>query len=161
MPGKSTQRRRQRTDNPSNPSDITYRMKIKLIITRRREDIHCALDQHPQFWDCGPTVDAAVGAWIRTHGADFGVELSFPEASFTLTDPKQGVLNEDELLLFATGRSGRAMSIHEREWCLQEIDRVEGFDRKNYEQSDNKRLARGVLSAWVDTSSVAHPNHLG
>lgn len=135
-------------------------MKIKLVITRRANDIHCALDQHPQFWGSGPTVDAAVGAWVRAHGADFGVELSFPEADIDAPNPTLGVLNEDELLSFANARTGRAMTIHEREWCLQEIDRVKGFDRKNYDQADNKRLARGVLSAWIDTSSIVHSNRL-
>lgn len=42
------------------------------------------------------------------------------------------------------------MTPEQREWCLSEIDSVEGYARKDYEASDDGRLARGVLSAWHD-----------
>ncbi|RTL07728.1 hypothetical protein EKK58_00880 [Candidatus Dependentiae bacterium] len=126
---------------------------LKLVITRRNGDIHCALEGNPAVWDCGKTTAEAVGKWIVTHGADHGVQLVVPGtegASPDLPDGSQGVLTEDDLFAFANERTGRPMTIHEREWCLQEIASVEGYNRADYELSDNKGLARGVLSAWVD-----------
>lgn len=38
----------------------------------------------------------------------------------------------------------------QREWCLSEIARVEGYDRKDYEQGTSTDLACGVLDAWTD-----------
>lgn len=38
----------------------------------------------------------------------------------------------------------------QREWCLSEIGRVEGYDRKDFEQGTSTDLARGVLDAWAD-----------
>lgn len=126
---------------------------IRLIITRRADDIHCALEGNPGAWDCGKTTAEAVGKWIVTHGADHGVQLVVPGTEGVdpdLPDATKGELNEDELFAFANDRTGRPMNVHEREWCLQEIAKVEGYNRADYEQSDNKQLARGVLSAWVD-----------
>lgn len=38
----------------------------------------------------------------------------------------------------------------QREWCLSEIGRVEGWDRAEHETDSDKELARNVLSAWTD-----------
>lgn len=43
-----------------------------------------------------------------------------------------------------------AMTTEQREYCLQEIGRVEGYDRSEWEDSTDKDLARGVISAWTD-----------
>lgn len=42
------------------------------------------------------------------------------------------------------------MNPAQRAWCLQQIDRVEGYDRADYESADDSALARGVLNAWTD-----------
>lgn len=42
------------------------------------------------------------------------------------------------------------MTSEMREECLIEIDRVEGYSRKDYESSSDAHLANGVLHAWVD-----------
>lgn len=42
------------------------------------------------------------------------------------------------------------MTAEQREWCLREIDSVEGFDRKDYYGTSDAVLAAGVLSAWQD-----------
>ena len=60
-----------------------------------------------------------------------------------------GKLGESELFAFQDKDNTRVMTIHEREWCLQQIDKVEGFDRAAYEKSDDAQLARGVLHAWL------------
>ena len=43
-----------------------------------------------------------------------------------------------------------ALSPAHREACLVEIDMVEGYDRKDYEQEEDAGLARGVIHAWTD-----------
>lgn len=43
-----------------------------------------------------------------------------------------------------------ALTIAQREWCLKEIARVEGYDRTDYEHDRDHDLARGVLLAWQD-----------
>lgn len=42
------------------------------------------------------------------------------------------------------------MTAEEREWCLSEIDRVEGHSRKDHVDDDDSSLASGVFSAWTD-----------
>ena len=45
----------------------------------------------------------------------------------------------------------RDMSEDQREWCLREIERVEGHYREDHEGiSNDAELARGVLNAWTD-----------
>lgn len=38
----------------------------------------------------------------------------------------------------------------QREWCLSEIGRVEGYDRREYEDSTDSDLAHMVICAWTD-----------
>lgn len=42
------------------------------------------------------------------------------------------------------------MTPDQREWCLVEIESVEGFDRKQHEGSADADLAREVLAAWLE-----------
>lgn len=42
------------------------------------------------------------------------------------------------------------MTPAQREWCLEEIDSVEGYDRKEYEPYSDADLASTVLHAWTD-----------
>lgn len=42
------------------------------------------------------------------------------------------------------------MTPEQREWCLSEIDSVEGYTRLAYEAADDSQLASGVLAAWQD-----------
>lgn len=42
------------------------------------------------------------------------------------------------------------MSEKQREWCLEEIDSVEGFRRADYAEAPDADLARGVLDAWLE-----------
>jgi hypothetical protein len=47
-------------------------------------------------------------------------------------------------------RGGMApMTPEQREECLREIGRVEGYERQDYEGVDDASLARGVLDAWT------------
>lgn len=47
-------------------------------------------------------------------------------------------------------RAGAGLTAAQREWCLQEIDRVEGHSRKDHEGETDAELGQAVLSAWVD-----------
>jgi hypothetical protein len=41
------------------------------------------------------------------------------------------------------------MTIAEREWCLDEIGQVEGYERNEHTQDLDADLARTVIDAWV------------
>ena len=63
------------------------------------------------------------------------------------------VCSIDERVLRAYSRSDillETMTPEQRDWCLSEIESVEGYDRADYESSDDADLARGVLDAWQD-----------
>lgn len=42
------------------------------------------------------------------------------------------------------------LDAEQREWCLREIDKVEGHGRNDYVGADDSTVAAGVLNAWVD-----------
>lgn len=44
----------------------------------------------------------------------------------------------------------RPMSEKEREWCLIQVNDVEGYARKDYEDASDRELAATVLCAWMD-----------
>ena len=59
--------------------------------------------------------------------------------------------NERALRNYASGTdSPQPMTAEQREWCLDEIDGVEGYSRSDYEKHDDSGLASGVLEAWRD-----------
>lgn len=51
---------------------------------------------------------------------------------------------------YISGTSLPQMSEKQREWCLEEIGSVEGFDRADYAELTDADLARGVLNAWLE-----------
>lgn len=57
---------------------------------------------------------------------------------------------ERALRAYITKQPMPAMTPAQRAWCLSEIDLVEGYDRKDYEQETDAGVARGVLNAWTD-----------
>jgi hypothetical protein len=42
------------------------------------------------------------------------------------------------------------MTQAQRDWCLDEIGSVEGYERKDYEHYSNADLGSAVLHAWTD-----------
>jgi hypothetical protein len=68
--------------------------------------------------------------------------------------PDEGcVCGGDERVLRAYNRGQRGlepMTQDQRQWCLDEIRQVEGYDIKDYMQYSDADLANGVLSAWTD-----------
>jgi hypothetical protein len=123
---------------------------INLVITRRPDDIMVHHVDNPAVWDCGKTVSEAIGRWVLTHGKDYGIVIAAPGEENAVLKPEPIELDEDALFAFSGQTTGRPMRPGEREWCLQEIASVEGYERKDYEGCDDRGVARGVLSAWVD-----------
>jgi hypothetical protein len=48
------------------------------------------------------------------------------------------------------GRITEPMTHEQREWCLREIESVEGYDRRDYKDATDAQLASSVLTAWMD-----------
>ena len=61
-------------------------------------------------------------------------------------------MREERMLHAYSGGYGNLppMTAEERNWCLDEIESVEGYRRQDYEASSDAGLARGVLCAWTD-----------
>ena len=47
-------------------------------------------------------------------------------------------------------RAGVALTAEQREWCLQEIGKVEGYKADDYRNLPDVELGGVVLSAWTD-----------
>jgi hypothetical protein len=69
-------------------------------------------------------------------------------------EPDEGcACGGDERVLRAYKRGEgdlKPMTQDQRQWCLDEIGQVEGYDIKDYVQYSDADLAHGVLSAWTD-----------
>ena len=58
---------------------------------------------------------------------------------------------ERVLRLYAGGQSALpVLTPGQREACLSELHRVEGYNRTDYAEATDQELCRGVLYAWVD-----------
>lgn len=57
---------------------------------------------------------------------------------------------ERSLRGWIAGRIETPMTTEQREACLDEIGRVEGYVRADHEAEDDAQLARTTLSAWTD-----------
>lgn len=57
---------------------------------------------------------------------------------------------ERALRAYAAGGQLPPMTLDQREYCLREIDRVEGYRRSDVEPSNDADLARTTLDAWLD-----------
>lgn len=55
-----------------------------------------------------------------------------------------------ERALRAISRGDYELTDSAREWCLGQIDSVEGYERSQYEGDADRHVARGVLDAWTD-----------
>lgn len=57
---------------------------------------------------------------------------------------------ERAIRAYAGGAPMPPMTVIQREWCLREIDSVEGYDRRDHGKAPDDVLASTVLRAWVD-----------
>lgn len=55
----------------------------------------------------------------------------------------------ERVLRYVMEVDGR-LSPGQREWCLSEIDGIEGFKRADYEKSSDADVARTTIDAWLD-----------
>lgn len=62
-----------------------------------------------------------------------------------------GFVHEERALRgWIRGEHKEPMTAEQREWCLGQIERVEGYKRTDYEASADADLAHAVLDAWTD-----------
>jgi hypothetical protein len=76
--------------------------------------------------------------------------LAPADKCFCFGDVEECICPATERGLRIVIRGQAQMSPEQREWCLTEIGRVEGYKRSAYEEDDDATIARGVLSAWLD-----------
>jgi len=55
-----------------------------------------------------------------------------------------------ERALRAISRGDYELTDEAREWCLDQIASVEGYERSHYKDEADRHVARGVLDAWTD-----------
>lgn len=55
----------------------------------------------------------------------------------------------ERVLRFVMETDGR-LAPAQREWCLAEIDSIEGFRRQDYEASTDAEIASATIDAWID-----------
>lgn len=55
-----------------------------------------------------------------------------------------------ERALRAISRGDYELTDEAREWCLDQIASVEGYERSQYEGDADRHVANGVLHAWAD-----------
>ena len=56
---------------------------------------------------------------------------------------------ERALRAYTAGYPMPPMTPEQREWCLAEVDRVEGYSREDYLTATDEQLARAVLLSWA------------
>lgn len=57
---------------------------------------------------------------------------------------------ERALRAWISGQHKEPMTPEQREYCLREIESVEGFSRAQFFGATDAQLASGVLDAWLD-----------
>lgn len=55
-----------------------------------------------------------------------------------------------ERVMRSVVRGDVPLTPEQREWCLAEIAKVEGYDHADYLSDSDVSIARGVLSSWAD-----------
>lgn len=60
------------------------------------------------------------------------------------------VCGNSERVLRAVKNGDVKLTEDQREWCKQEIDKVEGYSRAEYEIASDLDLAHAVLCSWAD-----------
>jgi len=69
-----------------------------------------------------------------------------PPGSF----PCECAPSERALRAWSGGYAAAPMTVEQREWCLGEIGRVEGWTASDHTADTDADLARNVMSAWTD-----------
>lgn len=61
----------------------------------------------------------------------------------------QSATGAEKVLRYVMAVDGN-LTPQQREYCLTEIDRVEGHSRKDHEDDSHADLARATIDAWTD-----------
>lgn len=78
---------------------------------------------------------------------------NLPDTDCKCWDPNDDcgcVCGVTEKVLRAVVRQDVGLTPEHREWCLNEINSIEGYSRADYESEEDRYLANGVLCAWTD-----------
>ncbi|MCK1577839.1 hypothetical protein [Bradyrhizobium sp. 174] len=80
---------------------------------------------------------------------------NLPEARCACWSPEDRkdvgcVCGDSERVLRAIQRGEIRLTDEQREWCLGQIETVEGYSRSQYTIADDGTLAQGVICAWTD-----------
>jgi hypothetical protein len=51
----------------------------EIVVTRRSDDYHACLKNHPEIWASGNTRMCAIGDLIASHGVTFGIGVGFTD----------------------------------------------------------------------------------
>lgn len=52
---------------------------MKIILSKRSDDWHASLENHPEIWGCGKNINEAIGDLINAHREEFKLEIQlFP-----------------------------------------------------------------------------------
>lgn len=80
-------------------------------------------------------------------------DLRWPDAGCCWPDYPGGCVclpAEKAIRAWKRGEITAPMNVDQREFCLAEIGRVEGYDRADHESDTDSDLASAVLNAWTD-----------
>jgi hypothetical protein len=50
----------------------------EIVITKRRDDYHAQIENHPEHWAAGKSYYEVVGNLVLTHKKEFGIVVTFP-----------------------------------------------------------------------------------
>lgn len=78
------------------------------------------------------------------------IEALAPDGECVCNYPGGCICPDAERALRAIQRGDYELTDAAREWCLAEIDKVEGYARAQYEDVADRHVAGGVLDAWTD-----------
>ena len=56
---------------------------VKIVLTRRAEDVHACIEGEPEIWAAGRTSDAAIGDLIRSHPDSFDIDVVWSDDPHT------------------------------------------------------------------------------
>lgn len=80
---------------------------------------------------------------------------NLPEARCACWDPKDYedigcICGASERVLRAVERGDIKLDAEQREWCLDKLGKVEGYNRSDHVNDFDRTLAHAVLCSWVD-----------
>ena len=56
-------------------NDKIFNKSIDIVMTKRTDDFHACIRNHPELWGCGRTHSEAIGNLISAHKEHFGIKI--------------------------------------------------------------------------------------